>query len=63
MSVQMEFDFEAAVAVASPISSARSRGAVGYQAGLSAELRIAQDYERRGYAMPDYEAPAHAILL
>jgi putative endonuclease len=47
----MEFDFEAAVAVVSPIFSARSRGAVGYQAGLSAELRIAQDYERRGYAI------------
>ncbi|MGY9047173.1 hypothetical protein P775_24245 [Puniceibacterium antarcticum] len=28
---------------------ARDRGAVSYQAGLSAELRIAQDYERRGY--------------
>ncbi len=27
----------------------RDRGAVSHQAGLSAELRIARDYERRGF--------------
>ncbi|MCR8550774.1 YraN family protein [Salipiger sp. P9] len=27
------------------------RGALGYRAGISAEMRVAQDYERRGYAV------------
>ncbi|WP_245840831.1 YraN family protein [Puniceibacterium sediminis] len=31
------------------IQKARDTGAVSYQAGLSAELCVARDYERRGY--------------
>ena len=29
----------------------RARGRMGYHAGLAAEERIAQDYERRGFAV------------
>ena len=54
MSLQLAFDFEAALPVmpADPRPArrgARGAGAVGYHAGRAAELRIAQDYERRGY--------------
>ncbi len=59
MSVQMSFDFEGAMpvtalppTVSAQVRSAKSQqGAVAYQAGRSAELRIAQDYERRGFAV------------
>lgn len=61
MSFQLAFDFEAAVPVtvtqpvrpveAVLLRTARHRGEVGYQAGRSAELCVAQDYERRGYAV------------
>ncbi|WP_299925370.1 YraN family protein [uncultured Pelagimonas sp.] len=29
----------------------QSRGSVGFHAGMSAELQVAQDYERRGFAI------------
>lgn len=32
-------------------SAATHRGAMAYQAGIAAENRIAQDYERRGFAL------------
>ena len=32
-------------------SNRRARGRMGYHAGLAAEERIAQDYERRGFAV------------
>ena len=55
---QLAFDFSpipavAAAAVAVPRPAAtdrrRLRGAMAYQAGASAEMRISSDYERRGF--------------
>ena len=33
------------------VSAKRIRGSVSYHAGLSAELQVTQDYERRGFAL------------
>ncbi|MGR3375268.1 YraN family protein [Salipiger abyssi] len=54
MAQQLAFDFQAPPAApVQPHEDGRRaravRGSVGYHAGLSAESRIAQDYERRGY--------------
>ncbi|MBN9886971.1 YraN family protein [Salipiger abyssi] len=54
MAQQLAFDFQAPPAApVQPHEDGRReravRGSVGYHAGLSAEARIAQDYERRGY--------------
>ncbi|KEJ95503.1 putative endonuclease [Pseudosulfitobacter pseudonitzschiae] len=57
---QLAFDFspgpaEAAAAVETPVAQSagtdrrRLRGAMAYQAGASAEMRISTDYERRGF--------------
>lgn len=56
MAQQLAFDFQAPPAApVQPHEDGRraraARGALGYHAGLSAEARIAQDYERRGYSV------------
>ncbi|GGG80825.1 hypothetical protein GCM10011415_32860 [Salipiger pallidus] len=59
---QLAFDFADPVVVPrpspaprAPISDTRraraDRGAMGYHAGLSAEVQVARDYERRGYPL------------
>lgn len=61
MGQQLSFDFQMSVSPAVPPvappqrpheegrRSRAERGALGHRAGLSAEARVAQDYERRGY--------------
>lgn len=56
MALQLAFDFSPAhvrAAVPAPHEDGRRarvhRGTTGYHAGVAAELRVAQDYERRGY--------------
>ncbi|WP_417723531.1 YraN family protein [Salipiger sp.] len=57
MTAQLAFDFTAApvAPVRLPHGAGRRersmRGAMAHQAGLAAEARIAQDYERRGYPL------------
>ncbi|MBU2963817.1 YraN family protein [Citreicella sp. C3M06] len=58
MTTQLAFDFTAPDPAAGPILPHEGgrrtrvhRGTTGYHAGVSAELRVAQDYERRGYTV------------
>ena len=47
MALQLELDFTGATPVMP--ATRRSRGAVGYHAGLSAEQAVARNYDMRGY--------------
>ncbi|EIE50238.1 YraN family protein [Salipiger aestuarii] len=60
MTMQLAFDFAAPPSAVRPITARPHeagrttrghRGKIGHLAGLSAEMRVSQDYERRGYPL------------